>query len=109
MDVNYYYKISFSVLIVSNAIYQFIKDEQNISYFEKFLKFITKDARKELIFKEFIKSKISYSKIEFVKNLKIKKTIELWSLFSKANYPEILNLLKGKLEKGKVYFIDIRD
>ena len=107
--INYYHKISFSMPIVGNALYKFIRDDQNIIYFEHYLQTSKKGAGKGLTFEEYIKLKISNSKIKFIKNLKIDETVELWSCFSKTSYADIPNLFEGKLEKDKVYFIDIRN
>ena len=106
--IHYLHKISFSMPIVSNALYQFIKDEKNFINFEHYMQTSEKGVAKGLAFKEYIKSNISNKKLEFIKNLKINETLEIWSLFSKTSYSDIPNLFEGKLEKGKVYFIDIR-
>ena len=108
-DNMYYYKINFSMPIVGNALYKFIRDEDNYICFEDYMKTSKKGAGIGITFEEYIKSKISKSKIIFIKNLQIDKTVEIWSLFSKPSSSDIPNLFKGKFEKGKIYFIDIRN
>ena len=104
---NYLYKINYSMPIVGISLFKFIKDRGNIIYYEQYMLTGNKGAGKGITFEEYIKSKIINSKFFPVKNLKINETIEIWSLFSVPSTSEIPCFFEGKLEKNKIYFIDI--
>ena len=102
------YKINFSMPIVANSLFEFIKDENNISIYEQLIQMNSKGCEKGTMFEEYIKCKISNGLITPIENLKIDKTLEIWSVFSKSS-SDNLGLFEGKLNEKKIYFIDIRN
>ena len=95
--------------IVENALYQFIRNTDNIKYYEEYICSSSKGAGKGISFEEYIKSKIINKTMIPIKNIEINESIEIWSLFSKQNLNNIPGLFEKKLEKNKIYFIDIRN
>ena len=108
-EVDYYYKIDYSMPIVENSLYQFIRNETNIKNYEEYIRSSSKGAGKGITFEEYIKSKIIKGLIIPIKGMKIDESVEIWSLFSKPSLNDIPGLFENKLEKNKIYFIDMRN
>ena len=104
-----YYKFNYSMPIVENCLYQFIRTEDNIKYNENYIKSTNKGAGKGISFEEFIKSKIIKGLIKPIKNKIINESIEIWSFFSKPSSNNIPGLFEGKLKENAVYFVDMRN
>ena len=103
-----YFKINYSMPIVSHSLYEFIKEQDNILFFEQYMQVSNKGSGKGITFEEHIKSKISKKKIIPIEGLNINKRIEIWSVFSKKPNDDIPCLFEGKLDDNQIYFIDMR-
>ena len=103
-----YFKINYSMPIVSHSLYEFIKEQDNILFFEQYMQVSNKGSGKGITFEEHIKSKISKRKIIPIEGLNINKRIEIWSVFIKKPNDDIPCLFEGKLDDNQIYFIDMR-
>ena len=105
----FYYKINYSMKIVEYGLYEFIKEQDSLLFFEQYMQMSEKGSGKGIKFEEHVKSKISKGKIIPIEGLKIDETIDIWSLFGNPSDPDVPCLFEGKLENDKVYFLDLRN
>ena len=95
--------------IVENSLYEFIRDDKTINYFEQHIQSSDKGAGKGISFEEYIKRKITKKLLIPIKSLEINESIEIWSLFSDPSKTNIPGLFDKKLEPDKIYFVDLRN